>query len=210
MRNCDILEFIQDCRNADVRPFDRTVSILAPLSFVISVSTRLEMRIWIVLSIGLLATLVATCCSYRGSAGNGVLTANEHEVDPRSTELFCDVMSEPSRFQGRTIQLSAIMLGSPRSGSFLYHQDCIETDRFLPYEFATEPEEDLQRLLSPDNPEYREKGVMRAEGKFTGVLIANEPEDENKMGNVTFRISKAADILPATPDTPYPWAGHEK
>ena len=156
--------------------------------------------------------LVLTVASCAGPPDRG--PTPELRPEPTATEEpkfvdveLCDLLNRPKDFDGREVRVSAILIGGFES-SYAYDPRCVSGDRLIWYEVRSDS---VNRLMEPyfdyNLPEFREKGVNRVWGRFSGIFETKKKEGFGHLNSANHRliITNAVELRFVEPNEPYPW-----
>ena len=120
---------------------------------------------------------------------------------------LCDVLNKPSDFDGKNISIHAILITGFES-SFAYDPRCASEDRLVWFEVRNDSvSEQLAKYFNPDTVEFREKGVNRVKGQFSGVFQTKKKEGFGHLNSANYllTVTQVTNLSNVESDESYPW-----
>ena len=168
--------------------------------------------ILVIINFFLIILLNASCNVSSKNVSNDnlvVLTSNKEEPKTETQRLtICELLDEATRFDNKEVEITAILI-TGREYTYLYDPDCrVKKEKELWYRIKEHSvNEKLDLIVNPENPEYKQTGLIRVRADFTGTLVLKKDKGFGPDGYFLYNleIRDIKNISSVTSDVPYPW-----
>lgn len=131
---------------------------------------------------------------------------SEKPLKQKAIISLCNILENPSKFNGKTIHSEGTMLGGFEK-SHLYDLNCANKENLIWVESDSKNADDqLNPYFTPDSEEYKTKGVIRVNIEFTGTFQFDKEKGFGHLGSAIYQIKineiKSIESVPL--DVPYP------
>jgi len=144
----------------------------------------------------------------RTSSNAVAANSNQNVVAPSSAKNLCDLLAHAADYDGKEVEVNAILIIG-RETAYLYDPECRgkkEKEVWYGIEDSDESRK-LDSIDNPENPEYKEVGLIRARADFRGILMVKKNKGFGHMGYYLYnlRILQINNVTQVERDVPYPW-----